>query len=272
MMNLLKTIIFLSSFFYLTPLSAEERVYDIELIIFQNIKTPISKSNYWKPEILVPTLQNAITLSNSEINQPVTNVSQKLPVNKDFVELPAETYQLSQHKQALTRSHHYKILKHLRWRQPGLAKKEAISIRMNTGEVFPLYLTQETELSLGENKQAATSYRQALDSVNPLHLNDYQKINAYSLDGTIKIHLGRYLHIDTDLILTLPITSAAPPPQQQLIRASTEDVFERTLGMQSYRFKTHRRMRSKELHHLDHPKFGLLINIVEFKDQVSSQN
>lgn len=259
---LLKTVIFLSSFFYLTSPSAKERVYDIELIIFQNIKTPISKSNYWKPEILVPTLPNAITLLNSEVNQPVTNVSQKLPVNKDFVALPAGTYQLSQHKQALTRSRHYKILKHLRWRQPGLPKKEAISIRMNSGEIFPLYLTQETRLSLGKSKQATTSYRQALDSVNPLHLNDYQKTNAYPLDGTVKIYLGRYLHIDTDLILTLPVISAVPSPQQQ----SAEDVFERPLGMQSYRFKTHRRMRSKELHHLDHPKFGLLINIVEFKD------
>lgn len=59
--------------------------------------------------------------------------------------------------------------------------------------------------------------------------------------GLVRISLGRYLHIDTDLV---QLVSEQPDTPQQAIRS-----------------QDHRRMRSGELHHLDQPGFGVLVQI-----------
>jgi len=55
------------------------------------------------------------------------------------------------------------------------------------------------------------------------------------LSGLIRVSRGRFLHLDTDLVL---IDSNSGQP---------------------YRIKLHRRMRSDELHYVDHPRLGILI-------------
>ncbi len=55
------------------------------------------------------------------------------------------------------------------------------------------------------------------------------------VSGTIRMYRNRYLHIDADLL------------------------FGASSGR--YRIKESRRMRSRELHYLDHPRFGMLIVI-----------
>ncbi len=55
------------------------------------------------------------------------------------------------------------------------------------------------------------------------------------LEGLVRVTRGRFLHLDTDLRL----------------RASD--------GSGSYRIKLNRRMRSDELHYIDHPKLGIII-------------
>lgn len=54
------------------------------------------------------------------------------------------------------------------------------------------------------------------------------------LKGLVKISLGRYLHLDLDLLLS--------DPQRE----------------ENIHIIEHRRMRSRELHHLDHPRLGVL--------------
>jgi hypothetical protein len=69
-----------------------------------------------------------------------------------------------------------------------------------------------------------------------------------SISGEIKIILGRYLHIYTDLIYKRPNTSYAP-----VLASSQNDQFK------EFSIKSHRRMRSKELHYIDHPLVGVLV-------------
>lgn len=60
-------------------------------------------------------------------------------------------------------------------------------------------------------------------------------IGKGALQGLIKITKGRYLHVDTDLLLSRPQDS------------------------HPYRIKMHRRMRSNELHYMDHPMAGIIV-------------
>lgn len=58
------------------------------------------------------------------------------------------------------------------------------------------------------------------------------------IDGSVALHLGRYLHLDSDLLFT----AAGDEPR-------------------AWRLTESRRMRSDELHHLDSPRLGILVRV-----------
>jgi len=71
-------------------------------------------------------------------------------------------------------------------------------------------------------------------------------IGSGRLSGLVRLSRGRYLHLDTDLLLRDAGSS------------------------QPYRIKLHRRMRSDELHYVDHPKLGILIRAKRLETQAPS--
>lgn len=100
-------------------------------------------------------------------------------------------------------------------------------------------------------RQQVTTGRQA----ESIYLGPDRTRNSSALpppfEGLIKISVSRYLHVELDILLrrannSLPsgTTGALPSP---------------TRG--SIRFHANRRMRSGELHYIDHPKMGALIMI-----------
>jgi hypothetical protein len=73
------------------------------------------------------------------------------------------------------------------------------------------------------------------------------------LDGSVKLVLGRYLHIYTDLIFRKPVIVERLDEETQEL-TETQTLFD--IPIQS-----HRRMRSRELHYIDHPMAGILIEV-----------
>lgn len=73
----------------------------------------------------------------------------------------------------------------------------------------------------------------ALADEGGLGVREFQEV-----DGTVALHLGRFLHLDADLLFT----AAGDTPG-------------------SWRLDERRRMRSEELHHLDSPRLGLLVRV-----------
>jgi len=65
------------------------------------------------------------------------------------------------------------------------------------------------------------------------------------VEGMVKVSVSRYLHIDLDL----------------LMRGTSADSGSLPGGFRTFRFNEHRRMRSKELHYIDHPLMGMLVLI-----------
>ena len=70
----------------------------------------------------------------------------------------------------------------------------------------------------------------------------WQWLDAGRLNGLIRVTRGRFLHLDTDLILRDTNTS------------------------QDVRIRLNRRMRSGELHYVDHPKLGILFQATRVED------
>ncbi len=75
----------------------------------------------------------------------------------------------------------------------------------------------------------------------PVHVAG--KTKTGTVTGTAKVSVKRYLHLDLDLLLE---TTNGPAPGR-------------------FRMQAHRRMRSGELHYIDHPIMGALVRITPVK-------
>ncbi len=88
----------------------------------------------------------------------------------------------------------------------------------------------------------------------PIYLKSAQQTlnGAPLLEGTVTISLSRYLHADFDLLLRGVLADSQS--------SSTGDLIQEPV----IRMIDHRRMRSDELHYIDHPKIGALIRITRY--------
>jgi hypothetical protein len=79
------------------------------------------------------------------------------------------------------------------------------------------------------------------------------------LEGTFTLTRNRYLHADLDLVLRR--LERRPPGAD---RDTREDPSRQSPHHQAYRMHDHRRMRSGELHYLDHPLMGVLVLVIPY--------
>lgn len=127
---------------------------------------------------------------------------------------------------------------------------------------FEDYLRQASFLELQENQKDLTYERQLLDEEPDLlvthHLSWLQSVpergkpisimvaeTEDNVAGYVRVTIGRYLHFETDLWTTIGKRDDMAPPQENQFVALRES----------------RRMRSNELHYLDHPALGVITKI-----------
>lgn len=178
-----------------------------------------------------------------------------------FVHLPQSARTLNESTGAVDRNRIMRVLFHEAWRQPIVAAEEAPAIIINGG-------------------------------------NRYER--HQELEGTISLSISRYLHVHTNLWFTQfipnygqesehwPALPPIPERREQLpeATASTVDFTSKTsvwdlnstlnseyanlvdepfLINEIFTLKQTRRMRSGELHYIDHPNMGMLIKIDPYK-------
>jgi len=79
----------------------------------------------------------------------------------------------------------------------------------------------------------------------------------------LKVVLARYLHFYGDLDYQRPIVNndVTTDTIDASVDTSAQNTKADLISQQSYPMQTHRRMRSKELHYIDHPLVGILVQI-----------
>ena len=216
MQNIHKTFLLIA----LLALSADSfsKDYIVEMIFFANTKND-SSSVHISNQAVIPDLAGAIYLNEASHS-------------KGFIPLSSDTFQLSNKAAALNKSGNYRVIKHISWLQPGLAKEDAIAVRVHAGKNY------KDEFKERSFAQASFSDQQA-----PIN----HPVNE--LDGTVKIVLGRFLHLYTDLAY------------RKTFSIASGDALGRNRVLADFPVKTHRKMRSKTLHYIDHPYLGILIEI-----------
>ncbi|MEM7407978.1 MAG: CsiV family protein [Pseudomonadota bacterium] len=79
-----------------------------------------------------------------------------------------------------------------------------------------------------------------------------QGVNGSSVKGTIRLYRSRYLHLEADLTYTRPDAGATSG-----LSGGTNPI--------RFVLRESRRMRSGELHYLDHPLFGMLVRATPYE-------
>ncbi len=156
--------------------------------------------------------------------------------NEAWVILPTELHQLTAEATHLKVSKEYNVLFHQAWRQPMVFADQSSWVVISGGERF----------------------------------ND-----QYSLQGSIRYSLRRYLHARTDLALV----EFAPIQSKQNIQIDPEgtpstlptdnelSTNTRYQAFRTFRLQQGRRMRSGELHYIDSPVLGVLIKITPYHNE-----
>ena len=198
--------------------SANARDYLIEIVLFETLagKDTTASGLYY------PKLERTLLLNSEEAAQagfqPIT-----------------DGLKLADNAASIEKSSRYRVIRHFAWRQPGLDEKSAIPILINIGDTLPIYLPDDIK-----------PYDNFIPASAEPTPDRPRMINTSTVNGSIKVRLGRFLHMEVSLVFTDGETQ------------------------QSFRLSQSRKMRSRELHYIDNPRFGLLTRILPLDDTQSS--
>ncbi|MDJ0834014.1 MAG: CsiV family protein [Gammaproteobacteria bacterium] len=240
------------------PAPEELKYYDVEIIVFKNNLVPKGK------EINLPT-PSATPTDNTIDLADVDSVGQA--ETSGFTPLPLAELRLSDTVNRIIRSSRYELLVHTGWRQPGLDADNSIPVWIIGGRVFGREYSSIDQANLmpsllpASQSGAMTDPDNAPDQTRVTRLPDV----LYELEGMVTISLSRYLHTRAELVLRKP-AQTEDLMQQALINTDSmtaDEPAEISEGrlLLNYELNEQRRMRSRKLHYLDHPEFGLLVLI-----------
>ncbi len=215
------------------PQAQETRHYQVELILFTSRATPSTQGERFDDTPVLPDLGRAVDLERG-------------PLPEGFQALSAGAAGLAGVKARLQGSGRYRVIAHKIWRQPGLDRAAAVPVRVRGG-------TDYSTRFLQHGVQASPQGSEGLPMAG--------KAGALEeVDGTVTVVLGRYLHLYTDLVFRTPMT-----------RPDAQGHQEPGPSLVSVRVQGQRRMRSRELHYLDHPLLGVLVQITPVEPSAATK-
>ena len=198
--------------------AAQARDYQVEVVLFETV----AGRDLTAGGLYYPKVGRSIRLGTEEaVAAGFRPLEQNLSLDKDA--------------QAIAASSRYRLIRHLAWRQPGLERNDAVAVRISLGNTSALYLPEDIS--------GFEDFIPASASTTP---ERQRKINTSTVNGSILVHLGRFLHMETRLVFT----------DEQ--------------SGESFRLSQSRKMRSRELHYIDNPRFGILTRILPIEEPEES--
>lgn len=252
------------------PAQEEVRYYDVEVILFENLDPAARASEHWPESVELEMDERTI-----EIGQPWPGpIPAEYDPARSFKPVPPAEYQLTEQARKIDESPTRRLLLHTAWRQPGMPQDTALKVHFRreipaVAEPAPL-------------TEAEPPLTDAQPGIPP---------EAGELEGLIQVILARYLHVKADIVFRpetpLPSQDESLPEGFQPLPANrfTDTGAETTAPAEGrpedaepiapvttpravvyHLNQMRRRMRSRELHYLDHPVLGMLIRITPVEE------
>jgi hypothetical protein len=242
---------------------------------------PVHQEKWYRVEVLVFARNNPVTDEFWRLDREPELVANPLIPGPELPELPEEAgevelaaaelgawqylvdqdYLLADMLERMNNRGDYRVLFHQHWRQPVREKNRAFSLRIQGGDrLMPVEQEVDTLMSgvdgFGEEPVPVDAAPEtdvgpetsAADSPAP---QDPQEDGSFSeMRGDLKLYLSRYLHVEPNLWYT---DESADGQRFNVV------------------IDQRRRMRSEELHYIDHPLFGLLLYLEPWQTEKQKQ-
>jgi hypothetical protein len=220
--------------------AATTTYYQVELIIFAHPTDAAFSSETWPAQPALPDLTGA-----TELSPFVQTTDSTTPPFYQY--LPSTNFSMAREASLLNTTPGYEVLVHTVWVQPFPTNtKKAVPVHVYGGTAYDpndeALLDQVSPLS-DATLPIATSLPKDEEAV-PL---PFSVKTQWQVDGTIAITRPYLFQIDTNLVLTLPHSSV--DAKQFVLQAS-------------YRTK------ANQIYYIDHPLFGVLIEITPIQSSV----
>ena len=214
----------------------EPKWYQVEVLLFAQQPAYQRSAEIWRDRFQPDYANNPIGLNPDAESQAANDIQ-----DGAFQLLPNSERILKSAAQRIKASADLRLLSHLAWRQPVLDRQQAQAILIQTGEQFN---------------------------------------SEFELEGTITISRGRYLHARTNLFFsefeqmkssqeldwTVFEEDQLDFGQREWNAGLNQQAIAETQFVRSAtaNLSQSRRMRSEELHYIDHPLFGMLVKITPY--------
>ncbi|MFV8833788.1 CsiV family protein [Aquisalimonas sp.] len=216
----------------------DEEQYRVEMIIF---KQSGGDEERW-PTRPAPAVHERYAELRNDVDTPGADVYRRADDDR----------QLSAVARRLGESGHYDVLVHTAWIQPGLDRQEAAAIALPLGTEMPGM--GDDELPAGANGKDDEKENADGDNGEQPERAALPARPPEGLSGWVRVARERYLHVHLDLRWVDPERSEAGP-LDRLHGVFIEDM-EPVVTLQDGR-----RMRSGELHYIDHPVLGVIVRV-----------
>ena len=227
-------IIFLFCIF-ISKLASAETGYEVELIIFEDTQSRYQESEDWSFNDM---LNNTVDDEKVVATDP----------DPEFNELEWTDSKLAQSLDRIKSNSNYNILINKRWKQTGLDRNKAYAIELTS---LPVEENNEDQSEIDKTDRMDEIDLESESIVVPDSYSNQEAaivINTDSyIQGRIKLIMSRYLHFEVKLNYY----------QWQ------EDID--SPGFITYPVVAERRMRSREIHYLDHPMIGIIVLATPYK-------
>lgn len=234
--------------------SEEKRWFQVELIVFAHKSDDPLESEKW-PEIAGLSLPQGIV----DLSLPITAPPEKaigdnelipapVPMPVAFEMLRPEELEMNDDYRKLARSSRFKPLLHIAWRQPTYDKDKAQTVFLYDG------MTKSASESDHSSKKILDT-----GAKNP------------RVAGTVSLSVSRYLHFEANLVFRRLVKQhrAIAIPDLELWDEKPYPTLSQHQGpayrleewneIRGFRLQESRRMRSRKLHYLDNPFFGIIV-------------
>lgn len=227
------------------------RNYAIEVIIFAHVDGKMRTTEKFpdNQRLLAPSFDLEV---NNEFPSSQLAIGQTNQATDQWQAIPAAEFKLTEVAMQLERSPKYRLLQHLAWVQPKVDENNALAVRINGG--------RDLSAEHPERLPAAAIGESRLSNLFGTFLKPSSEHELRELEGSISVVITRYIHVYADLILH---------SKDYIVDASKKNLSIQD-QLHDYHIKLYRKMKSRELHYIDHPLVGIIIEATPMKQNEDS--